>query len=241
MPWKTILRRLLINGSDPKAGVILSNSLRSQPWFKVNKNEEGMSTKEVSDYFDKSENSEVRPDLFQGVDLVGAKKIAIDCGCGAGSDIAFLLSKGFLVHAFDIEAESISRCRERFKGETNLSLSQASFTNFNYTEASLIHADASLFYCSPNDFDQVWYKITNALIAGGIFVGSFLGIRDTTAGPGYQKEAFWPDVMPVYEDELRLKFEDFDILSWVEHELDGKTAQDINHHWHVFSVVAKKK
>ena len=199
-----------------------------------------MSTKEISDYFDSTENSEIRLDLSQAIELVADKKIAIDCGCGAGSDIAFLLDKGFEVHAFDVESESISRCRERFKGGSKLTLSKASFNTFSYPSASLIHADASLFYCPPSDFDEVWCKIVNALEPNGVFVGSFLGPRDTSASPDYQKDAFWPDVLVVSEQELRPRFKDLEIVSWVEHELDGKTAQCVDHHWHIYSVVAKK-
>lgn len=32
--------------------------------------------------------------------------VAIDCGCGAGNESAYLLSKGFNVHAFDISIDA---------------------------------------------------------------------------------------------------------------------------------------
>ena len=32
-------------------------------------------------------NSEIRSDLLQAIELTKEPKIAIDCGCGAGSDI----------------------------------------------------------------------------------------------------------------------------------------------------------
>jgi SAM-dependent methyltransferase len=199
-----------------------------------------VSTKEINEYFDSTAYSDVRSDLIQTIGLVGNQKIAIDCGCGAGSDIAYLLGEGFEVHAFDIESESIIRCRRRFIDETNLSLSQESFSTFTYPLASLIHADASLFYCPPDDFEDVWEKINNALMMGGLFVGSFLGPRDTTAGSGYQRDVFWPDVFVFKEEDLRSLFGDLEIINWVERELDGKTAQGIDHHWHVFSVIARK-
>ena len=147
-----------------------------------------MATVEISEYYNATEDSNVRSDLEQAIDLVSAPKIAIDCGCGAGSDIAYLLANGFVVHAFDIESESISRCSDRFKEETKLFLSQDSFNTFSYPPASLILADASLFFCPPGEFNEVWCKMTTALMPGSIFVGSFLGPRDTMAGPEYQRE-----------------------------------------------------
>lgn len=199
-----------------------------------------MASEEISEYFDATADRNVRSDLQQAIELVGNPKIAIDCGCGAGSDIAYLLANGFVVHAFDIESESISRCSERFKDETNLYLSQDGFDTFTYPPASLILADASLFFCPEGEFNKVWCKINKALIPGGIFVGSFLGPRDTMAGPDYQRDTFWPDVLVFTEAQLRPKFKDLKIISWTEHETDGKTAQGTTHHWHIFSVVAKK-
>lgn len=199
-----------------------------------------MATVEINQYYDATEDSNVRADLQQAIDLVSAPKIAIDCGCGAGSDIAYLLASGFVVHAFDIESESISRCSDRFEDETKLFLSQDSFKTFAYPPASLILADASLFFCPPGEFNEVWCKMTAALVLGGIFVGSFLGPRDTTAGPEYQRDAFWPDVLILTEALLQPMFKGFEIVNWTEHEIDGKTAQGAPHYWHIFSVVAKK-
>ena len=199
-----------------------------------------MATVEINNYYDATEDRNIRPDLQQALGLVIEPKLAIDCGCGAGSDIAHLLANGFVVHAFDIESESISRCRNRFRDETNLFLSHDGFITFSYPPASLVLADASLFFCPPGEFNEVWDKINNALVPGGIFVGSFLGPRDTMADPCHQRDAFWPDVLVLTEARLRPRFNAFEIISWTEHEIDGKTATGAPHHWHIFSVVAVK-
>lgn len=199
-----------------------------------------MTTIEISEYYDATYDSKVRSDLEQAVSLIKGPKTAIDCGCGAGSDTAYLLGQGFTVHAFDIEGESVSRCKDRFKDEKNLFLSQDSFHTFTYPTASLIVADASLFYCSEKDFGDVWSNISQALSSGGIFVGSFLGLRDTTASAQYQRDAFWPDVTCFTETALQTVFENYHIVNWTEHEMDGKTAQGIDHHWHIYAVIARK-
>jgi len=121
-----------------------------------------------------------------------------------------------------------------------LYLSQNDFNSYSYPSASLILADASLFFCPECEFDEVWYKINKSLSPGGVFVGSFLGPEDTMTESGYRKELFWPDLLVFKEEQLRQVFNKFEIISWTEHRIDGKTAQDKLYHWHIFSIVAKK-
>jgi SAM-dependent methyltransferase len=199
-----------------------------------------MTNKEISDYYDVTADRDVRSDLQQAIKLVDEPGIAIDCGCGAGRDIAYLLDNGFIVHAFDIESDSILRCKKRFEGKDNVFLSQDSFNSFSYPFVSLVLADASLFFCTEGEFDEVWSKINKSLSPGGIFVGSFLGPNDTMADPSYRKELFWPDILVFEEVQLRPLFNNFEIISSTEHCIDGKTAQGRLHQGHIFSIIAKK-
>lgn len=199
-----------------------------------------MATQEIKEYYDATEQREIRADLEYAVSIVGAPKIAIDCGCGAGSDIAYLLEHGFKVYGFDIEEESISRCQKRFNNNNNVYLSKNNFESFNYPKASLVVADASLFFCSEEDFDDVWRSIEKALFSGGIFCGSFLGPEDTMAGSEYDKSAWWTNVLVLHEKQVREKFDGFQILRFTEHKTSGQTSQGVPHEWHIFSVIAKK-
>ncbi len=153
-----------------------------------------MASAEIQQYLDATKNRPVREELRLAVSLVEEEKIAIDCGCGAGSDIDFLRSQGFQVCAFDIEPEAIARCNARFSGDTRVSLSVAGFQDFVYPSASLVVADASLFFCPPEHFALVWEKICQCLSPGGVFVGSFLGAEDTMAGADFDRQAYWPDI-----------------------------------------------
>jgi len=200
-----------------------------------------MPSKEIQKYFDATADSETRNDLWVAVNLVEGDRVAIDCGCGAGSDITFLRSQDFLVHAFDIEEESISRCRERFRDDREVLLSKASFTTFEYPSASLIVADASLFFRPKDEFSGVWQKITNSLLPNGVFSGSFLGLEDTMAGPNYNKEAYWPDVLVTSEEKIMRWLKGFKIESFIEYRSSGKTPDGELHQWHIFSIVAKKE
>lgn len=199
-----------------------------------------MSTSEKAQYFAQTVDSQTRDDLLLAASLIGSEKVAIDCGCGSGSDIAYLREQGFTVHAFDIEDESIRICCERFKDDEHVLLSQDSFMSFAYPESSLIVADASLFFCAESEFDMVWQKLQQSLCLGGIFCGSFLGPNDTMAGPDFDRDAYWSDILVFQEDELRSKFNQFDVIRFTEHEQAGETFTGEHHQWHIYSLVAKK-
>lgn len=199
-----------------------------------------MTSQEIKDYYEATERRAVRADLEYAISLVNTSKIAIDCGCGAGSDIAYLLDNGFKVHAFDVERESISRCKERFKNNENVFLSKDSFESFEYPKASLIVADASLFFCAKHNFDGVWQNIENALVSGGVFCGSFLGSEDTMTSREYDKSVWWPHVLVLDEKQIKMKFNSFLIKCFTEHRESVETPQGVPHEWHIFSVVAKK-
>lgn len=199
-----------------------------------------MPSKEISDYFEHTVNRETRDDLKLAVELVSGTKIAVDCGCGAGSDVAFLRESGYYVYAFDSESEAIARCRSRFMHDNSVVLSQDTFNSFNYPAATLVLAESSLFFCPENEFDEVWLKITQSLVTGGVFVGSFLGPEDTMAGPNYKKKVYWPDVLVCSEGKIRHGLQGFEIESFTEHRSSGVAPDGDPHQWHVFSVVARK-
>ena len=198
-----------------------------------------MNSDQVKEYYDSTKFSEIRADLLLAIKLTEEPKIAIDCGCGAGSDIEYLVKQDFTVYGFDIEKESISRCKERFSNNKVI-LSHDSFGTFNYPKASLVLADASLFFCPEGEFEYVWEKIYESLFVGGIFCGSFLGPLDTMASPDHSKESLWPNSLVFDEKEVLSLFGNYDICDITEHKISGKTDQGIPHDWHIFSVVAKK-
>ena len=101
-------------------------------------------------------------------------------------------------------------------------------------------ADASLFFCPPDQFGGVWHNIEQCLVSGGIFSGSFLGTDDSMAQAGYNKDEIWPDVLPFNESQVKRHFTKFKIMRFTEHKESGKTPLGSEHHWHIFSVVAKK-
>lgn len=199
-----------------------------------------MTTKEIVEYYNDTKDRAIRADLSYALTKLKGDKVAIDCGCGAGADIAYLRDNGFTVFAFDIEGVSITRCRERFKHDDKVELSQDSFLSYSYPKSSLVVADASLFFCPPKDFEAVWQKIVESLSQGGIFCGSFLGPNDSMASANFNRDQFWPDVLIISDDELRLMFSQFEILKFTEHNVIGNTPSGEPNQWHIFAVVLRK-
>lgn len=200
-----------------------------------------MPSPQITEYFDATKFRETRADLKLGVKLIEGPRSTVDCGCGAGSDIGYLRDNGFAVQAFDIEAEAIMRCQKRFEGDNMVRLSRDSFSSFTYPPASLIVANASLFFCPVDEFADVWKRMTKSLLPGGVFVGSFLGPEDTMAGPEYDWEAFWPNVLVATEEQLRSWLNSLDIVSFTEHKQSGTAPGGTDHQWHIYSVVARKR
>lgn len=199
-----------------------------------------MASKEILEYYEQTFDRKTREDLVFSTSLVEDEKIALDCGCGAGSDIAYLRKKGFMVYAFDIEQKSIDICLQRFRDDNNVILSQDSFSSFRYPKTSLVNADASLFFCSSLEIENVWRNIEASLALGGIFCGSFLGPEDSMAGPGYDSKALWPDALVYDQNNLMAEFQNFEIIRFTEHKSSGKATNGQPHDWHIYSIVAKK-
>lgn len=192
-------------------------------------------------YYEETEGREIRQDLrFSVAELDTNERVAVDCGCGSGADIAYLLGEGFTVHAFDIERSAIDRCHQRFASSDQLTLSVSTFLDFEYPPCSLLVADASLFFCPPHDFPSVWQKMRQSLSSGGVFCGSFLGPEDTMARHPDDEQTFWHDVLPLAEKDVLALFDGFQLLRFTEQKTSGLTPQGTEHDWHIFAVVARK-
>ncbi|HDM8154254.1 class I SAM-dependent methyltransferase [Vibrio harveyi] len=162
-------------------------------------------------------------------------KVAIDCGCGTGSDIRYLNSKNYEVFGFDINADSIAICRDRFGGETRVHVVQSSFSDFQYVDASLIVANASLFFIDPTQFQSVWSSIDASLAKGGVFAGDFMGKNDSWVND------FHTPLTTLTKNELLNLFSNFEIIELTERDEDGQTMVGESKHWHIYSVVAIKR
>ncbi|WP_260681610.1 class I SAM-dependent methyltransferase [Aliiglaciecola sp. M165] len=191
-------------------------------------------------YFDSTRDKDIRDELKLASDLSVSKKVAIDCGCGSGSDIGFLLDEGFEVYAFDIEEYAIELCKRRYSRNSKVHLNIATFYDYAYPKTNLFVADSSLFFCHPNKFESVWQEICASLEPNGVFCGSFLGPKDSMIGSGGARTRYWDDLLVLSEERIIQLFENFSIKLFSEHLQEGINIEGAQHRWHIYSLVAKK-
>lgn len=161
--------------------------------------------------------------------------IAIDCGCGTGSDIQYLEQQGYQVHGFGKNPDSISICRDRFDAKPLVEMSESSFESFDYPKAGVVIANSSLFFADPSVFDTTWNHIKLSIEVGGVFAGDFMGLKDSWA------KNYRGPTMPLSESDVRALFSGFDIVRFVERDEKAKTTLSRMKHWHTYSVVAVKR
>ncbi|MCF7453296.1 class I SAM-dependent methyltransferase [Vibrio sp. A1-1] len=190
-----------------------------------------------NEYYQKILNQPHRPNVENAVNLLKLEsKVALDIGCGIGRDSHFLLEQGFNVHAFDSHEDAVKTCLTRFEGHKRFSISQCCFTEFDYPQCSLVIANASLFFCPDEGFEQVWTKIDSALQPGGIFCGDFLGVKDS-----WVASEMHPNITALTKKEVESLFVDYELISLNERDEDGTTVVGSLKHWHMFSVTARKR
>lgn len=162
-------------------------------------------------------------------------KVAIDCGCGVGSDMEFLSQHGYRVYGFDINSDSIEICEERFADNPLVDVTNASFEQFQYPKAGIVLANSSLFFADPSQFESVWHKIVACIEIGGVFAGDFMGVKDTWA------THYRSPTSSFTESEVRDLFFSFEVLRFHERDEMATTALGRMKHWHTYSVVAVKR
>ena len=163
-----------------------------------------------------------------------SKRKAIDLGCGDGTETAVLLEHGWDVLAIDGEPTFIEYLLAKVPKEkqSNVQTQVAKFKDVSLTSADLVHASFSLPFCAPEHFDVFWGKIMTAIKSGGRFAGNFFGVRDSWANK--------PDMTFHTEEQVRKLIEIFEIEYFHEMDEDGNSASGPKH-WHVFTVIARKK
>ncbi|MFN8499001.1 MAG: class I SAM-dependent methyltransferase [Anaerolineae bacterium] len=163
-------------------------------------------------------------------------RFAIDLGCGAGRDTLELLRRGWRVLAMDKQPEAIAHIEAAVPTELRGQLEGrvAAFEDItSLPPADLINAAFALPFCQPAHFPILWAAIVAALPPGGRFVGQLFGDRDEYAAD--------PTMTFQTAEGVQELLSPFEIEHLKEREEDGKTALGEPKHWHVFSIVARKR
>jgi SAM-dependent methyltransferase len=189
----------------------------------------------MHEYYEKVINFPHRPLLEWAATLNQSSiQTAIDCGCGTGSDSAYLAQLGYKVHCFDINSKSIEICRKRFSTQPNISVLESSFESFRYPKAGLVVAHSSLFFCDPAALSDSWWMISKSIQSGGVCCGDFMGLNDSWA------ENSNHTITALSEAQISSLLKPFEILKFTERDEAGRTAVGKSKHWHTYTVVARK-
>ncbi len=194
-----------------------------------------------TDYYKKRINAPVSKILSKALgcfssEMTSFEKTAIDLGCGAGHDTFHLLKNGWSVFAIDKQPNALSHIKTK-ACELNISANQLSTRQISFESISqlpkvaLIHANLSLpFQCSP-DFYRFWKIITESLVKGGRFSGSFFGDKDSWSIR--RKMTF------LEKNAIHKLFAQFEIELFEELEMDASDMTGDMKHWHIYNVVAR--
>jgi SAM-dependent methyltransferase len=160
--------------------------------------------------------------------------VAVDVGCGDGTETLALLADGWTVFAADAAPEGIERLRSSVPAEAGgrLTTVVAPFHQLDLPSADLVYAGLSLPFCAPDHFDEAWRLITDAVRPGGILAVHLFGPNDTWASS--------PAMTFHTREEVEALLDGFHVRSFVEQDEDGQAVSGPKH-WHVFHVIAAKR
>jgi SAM-dependent methyltransferase len=159
--------------------------------------------------------------------------MALDLGCGSGTDALALLARGWAVTAVDRDEAGLRLLRERVPDEIagRVTMECARFADVALPSAHLIHAGFSLPFCAPDDFALVWKGIREALLPGGVFAGQLFGPRDSWAGS--------PRMSFHSLEQTGKLLDGMEVLHQSESEWDGEAVSGAKH-WHVLDMMIRQ-
>ncbi|MEW6459888.1 MULTISPECIES: trans-aconitate 2-methyltransferase [Pseudomonas] len=186
-------------------------------------------------YYDRTQGAPAWPALLMALDAsTRTTGFAIDLGCGAGRDTLELLRRGWEVLAIDREKQAIARLCQQLQTDQAPRL-QTLCEHFEHCElppADLINSAFALPFCHPKEFPHLWQRISHALKHDGLFCGNFFGPDDDWASA---------DLSILDKQSVENLFAGWELLHFEEINRQGSTARGHTKHWHLFSVVARRK
>jgi SAM-dependent methyltransferase len=189
-----------------------------------------------NDYYNKVADRKPRGLLAKTLEYFdGQTGFAVDLGCGAGVETLELLRHGWHVLAIDRQPEAIAHVLASVPSELHGSLETqvAAMESLTLPPADLVWASASLPFCLPEKFADLWHTLLTRLRPGGRFAGDFFGPRHVWAS---NPQMTFHSLEQVIELIQALEIEHF-----TEEEREMPTALQGSQHWHAFEVIARRK
>jgi SAM-dependent methyltransferase len=186
------------------------------------------------DYYRAIEGRSPRQLFLDALEFTRGPGVAVDLGCGDGTETLALLAGGWTVVAVDAAAEGVTRLRAAVPAAaaSRLTTLFAPFHEVELPDADFVYAGLSLPFCDPAEFGEAWRRSAGAVRPGGVLAVHLFGPRDTWAGsPGMTFHA---------REDIDALFDGFEIPRLDEEDEDGRAVSGPKH-WHVFHVIAQRK
>ena len=193
--------------------------------------------KNPKEFYKRTKNNDVCQKLRYFINKVNHKTgRAIELGCGAGVNTAYLIKNNWNVIANDIEdVESLIKERLNKEELKRLRFVRENFEEMELEENDLTFACNSLSFCKKENFQNLWTRIEKSIKINGFFVGNFFGVKDEWyKTPRKNKMTF------LTREQVFDLFKNFEIIEFNERSNIGLTAIGKTKHWHIFWVIAKK-
>jgi SAM-dependent methyltransferase len=186
-----------------------------------------------NDYYEVVAGRPPREFLVSTLKRFDSAGVAIDLGCGTGSETVFLLEQGWQVLAVDQQDEAIQTLLSSVSPSVadRLQTLVASFERLDLPPADLIWAGLSLPFCHPSHFESLWSTIHSALVPGGRFIGDFFGPHHAWTG---DKEMTFHT-----KEQVIAMCKEFELEYMLEGEGELLTALNGIQQWHMFTISAR--
>ncbi len=161
-------------------------------------------------------------------------RLAVDLGCGDGTESLALLSRGWRVLAVDKQAEAIDLLGSRVHPDhrPRLEARVAAIEDAVLPACDLIYAGYSLPFVAPARFGGMWAGMVQALRPGGCFAGQLFGDRDSwTVDPRMTFQT---------RTEALALLAPLRVEVFREREEDGSSFSGPKH-WHIFDIIARRR
>ncbi|KGJ72474.1 hypothetical protein GY21_15215 [Cryobacterium roopkundense] len=195
-----------------------------------------MSNLDWTGYFDAQAGRRVRSVLTDTLARRGMPEpgIAIDLGCGEGTETRYLLHNGWRVLAYDADPAAGARVRAGLDADE---LGRFTFTASRFEDlgvlppADLVLSSFALPFCHPEAFPALWASIRSALAPGAWFAGEMFGPHDE-----------WADNATMnFHDRANVEslLTGLEVASLVEEDRPGQSFSGPKR-WHVFHISARR-
>lgn len=186
-------------------------------------------------YFEKNKDRPLRLLYTKAISLFNSKsQVAMDLGCGVGTEVADLLQRGFTVHALDQEFQAIDLVTA--KASNYVDRLQTYVMPFEllreWPAVDFLYSFHALPFCNRIHFDQVVNRSVGSVVPGGLYVASFFGFEDEWVVAN--------KVVGISGEELRSKLHGFEVLHFEEDKKIGKTVMNGEKMWHTIEVIAQR-